>query len=108
MRVLATAFALSSFVAGGALAQGQDSLRSERDFAVIAELLAGHYDNYNQSYFEYRLDDAEELRHPRVSVTVERQSRGETAAFAITVNGGVAGETIDYDGELSVRRDRDV
>ncbi len=107
MRVFVPAFVLSSLVAGGAFAQGQDSLRSERDFAVIAELLAGHYDNYNQSYFEYRLDDAEELRHPRIGVTVQRESLGETATFAISVS-GAADTTAEYKGELSVRRDRDL
>ena len=37
-----------------AIAQGQDTSRSERDQQVIAALLPGEYFNANQSYFDKR------------------------------------------------------
>ncbi len=54
-----------------AWAQGEDSLPSERDLAVIATMLPGIYDNNNQTYFEGRTGVDETLRHARRRIDIE-------------------------------------
>jgi len=53
-------------------AQGQDSQSYERDLQVVAEMLAGGFDNANQSYFDRRGD--REVKHRRLHVDVNRIS----------------------------------
>ena len=62
---------LSLSGAGPALAQGQDSTPTERNTLVIAELLAGVYDNYNQVYFDRRIGYPENERHDRLEIRVD-------------------------------------
>ena len=68
--VLAGLIGLSG--AGPAFAQGQDSTPTERNALVIAELLAGVYDNYNQVYFDRRLGYPEAERHDRREIRFDR------------------------------------
>ncbi|MFZ9304967.1 MAG: CpcT/CpeT family chromophore lyase [Steroidobacteraceae bacterium] len=53
-------------------AQGQDSTPGERNLRIMAELLPGHYDNSNQSYFDVRRKLPAVDRHPRMSTTITR------------------------------------
>jgi CpeT/CpcT family (DUF1001) len=53
-------------------AQGQDGLPAERDLQVIAELLPGRYDNWNQHYFDGRRQRPENQRHARLHTRVQR------------------------------------
>ncbi len=48
--------------------QGQDSTTVERDLQVIATLIAGSFDNANQSYFDFRTGRAQ--KHGRLHVDV--------------------------------------
>ncbi len=57
---------------GPAFAQGEDSTPTERNVLVIAEVLAGVYDNYNQVYFDRRLGHPENERHDRREMRVSR------------------------------------
>lgn len=69
----AASVALYFAVAAGALhAQGQDSTSGERNLRVMAEMLPGHYDNANQSYFDVRRKLPEDDRHARIATTITR------------------------------------
>ncbi len=67
---------LAFCLAASALAQGEDSLPSERDWQVINEMLEGLYANGNQAYFEGRTQVDESLRHPSRTVRLERKPGG--------------------------------
>lgn len=60
------------FGAGESVAQGQDSTPGERNLRIMAELLPGHYDNSNQSYFDVRRKLPAADRHVRMSTTITR------------------------------------
>lgn len=62
--------------AGGAFAQGQDGTPGERNLQVMAELLAGIYDNANQAYFDRRLEVPEDRQHVRAHVRIEAAAAG--------------------------------
>lgn len=53
-------------------AQGQDSTYAERNLAVLAEILPGAYDNWNQVYFAGRTKEPEAERTPRQHLRVAR------------------------------------
>ncbi len=53
---------------GSLLAQGQDSTTFERNLQVISTLIAGGFDNANQSYFDFRTGS--ENTHRRLHVDV--------------------------------------
>lgn len=74
MRYLTGLLLLS--MAAVAIAQGEDSLPSERDWQVINEMLSGLYVNGNQAYFERRTNVEENLRHPSRSVRLTRTNLG--------------------------------
>ncbi len=84
-------------------AQGEDSLRSERDLQVVTQLLPGIYANGNQAYFERRTGVAEELRHGglRVDISTAGDNRFDVA---VRENGGGPGR---YQMALAVEPDRD-
>ena len=62
-------------------AQGQDSQPYERDFQVIDAMLAGRYDNSNQSYFDRR--GGRDVPHRRMHLEIVRD-RGESHRFRVT------------------------
>lgn len=66
-RLVCSALLLASPV----FAQGQDSTFAEREVQVLAEILPGGYDNWNQVYFATRTNQPEETRsrrqHSRIS-----------------------------------------
>lgn len=68
--------------AGPAFAQGQDSTPTERNVLVIAELLAGVYDNYNQVYFDRRIGYPEEERHDRREIRFDRVGGADSMLLA--------------------------
>lgn len=104
--ILALAFIAS---AHGAQAQGQDSLRSERDLAVIATMLPGIYDNSNQTYFEQRTGVEKTQRH--ASMHIEIDQHPESAhSFQIRVSSPGTQSPTDvsrYDAALRVDTDND-
>jgi hypothetical protein len=53
-------------------AQGQDGHPAERDVQVLAELLPGRYDNWNQNYFDGRRKLPETERHERLHTRIVR------------------------------------
>jgi len=53
-------------------AQGADSTPGERNLQIMLEMLPGHYDNANQSYFDVRRKLPVDDRHARVATTVTR------------------------------------
>ncbi len=53
-------------------AQGQDGQPAERDVQVLAELLPGRYDNWNQNYFDGRRKLPESNRHERLHTRIVR------------------------------------
>ncbi|MBT8444703.1 MAG: hypothetical protein KJO13_08145 [Gammaproteobacteria bacterium] len=64
-------FVCLALVAGNAaFAQGQDGTPGERNLQVMAELLAGLYDNANQNYFDGRLKFPEDERHDRARTEI--------------------------------------
>jgi hypothetical protein len=66
-------------------AQGQDSTPGDRDLMVMAELLPGRYDNWNQNYFDGRRKLPESTRHERLHTHVVRvagEQWGGTAFYA--------------------------
>lgn len=65
-----------------ALAQGQDSTPEERNTQVVAELLARVFDNYNQVYFDRRLEKSQELRHERMEIRVDRIGGADSMLLA--------------------------
>lgn len=77
---------------------GPDRTRAERDLEVIAQMLAGHYANANQAYFERRLKDPEKARHERRDLTIAR--RADTNQFTIAV-GPPDGDGTGYEAALS-------
>ncbi|MDH3589621.1 MAG: hypothetical protein OEQ74_09470 [Gammaproteobacteria bacterium] len=69
--------------AGGVGAQGQDSAPWDRDLQVVAAMLAGGFDNANQSYFDLRGDRS--IKHRRYHIDVDRidaPALGEYVFFA--------------------------
>jgi hypothetical protein len=101
---------MSKWVQGGALfalwasaagvwAQGQDGIPAERDLQVIAELLPGRFDNWNQNYFDGRRKLPESERHERLHTQVAR-----VAAPALGAHVFYAEDYRDNDPAKIVRR----
>jgi hypothetical protein len=85
--------------ASGVFAQGQDGLPAARDLQVIAELLPGRYDNWNQNYFDARRKLPEPERHERLHTHVVRI---EAAVFG--PQAFYAEDHLDDDPQKVVRR----
>ncbi|MEM8814647.1 MAG: hypothetical protein AAGE85_02410 [Pseudomonadota bacterium] len=66
-----------------AYGQGQDSKPYERDFQVISAMLAGGFDNANQSYFDRR--GQRETRHRRLHLDIV-EVKGRPHHFQVTAN----------------------
>jgi len=83
-RIIAACLLLTA--ATCALAQGQDGTPGERNLQVMAELLAGIYDNANQAYFDGRLKFPDEQRHERTFVRIETADNADLGSplFAFT------------------------
>lgn len=64
--------ALLAFFAPALFAQGQDSTPGERYVRVLAQLLPGVFDNANQSYFDRRRGLADNERHERINISIEK------------------------------------
>jgi len=92
----ALAALLATSLAGQAWAQGQDGTPGERDLLVIADLLPGDYDNYDQTSFERRLGVPEDERHQRRHTTLTRQQLAAFGdhAFLAEEYGGKGGDEL--------------
>jgi hypothetical protein len=93
---LALATLLVTSLAGQAWAQGEDGTPAERDLLVIAELLPGDYDNYDQPSFERRLGVPEDEHHDRRHWTITRQSLSAFGehVFLVEEHGGEGGDEL--------------
>lgn len=82
---------LLTLAASPALAQGQDSTYAERNLAVLAQILPGAYDNWNQVYFAQRTKEPEETRSGRQHLRIARIAAPAFGAHVFllrsTVNG---------------------
>lgn len=74
-------------------AQGQDGTPGERNMQVMAELLAGIYDNANQAYFDGRLKFPDDQRHDRMNVRIAVTDDPEIGSplFSVTLNRPMSG-----------------
>jgi hypothetical protein len=83
--------ALIGAAATPAFAQGQDSTYAERNLGVLAEILPGAYDNWNQVYFAQRTKEPAETRSGRQHLRVSRLAAPAFGAHVFllrsTVNG---------------------
>ena len=62
---------LYAFTSSDVFAQGEDGTAAERNLMIMSEMLAGEYDNANQSYFDTRLKKPNDQRHERKHLVVE-------------------------------------
>jgi hypothetical protein len=74
-------------------AQGQDGTPAERDLQVLSELLPGLYDNANQAYFDQRLNLADERRHGRASLRIDRTGADTDLGFSFRWQTGDTSDT---------------
>ncbi len=104
-RSLSTSLLL--IVWGAVLAQGQDGTPGQRNLQIMNELLVGTYDNANQHYFDGRLELADELRHERLHLVVERADESTPAkpVFSFVLKNTDNKE--DTRGSLSLAEDDD-
>lgn len=79
-RTIAAALVFWLALPDAAQAQGEDSTRYERDAQVIATLLPGLYDNYNQVYFDGRTGVSVSEVHARREIRIELESGGRQEA----------------------------
>lgn len=70
MSVRAGILVLTLMIWATAFGQGQDSQTYERDLQVVATMIAGGFDNANQSYFDSR--GKRDVKHRRLHVDVDR------------------------------------
>ncbi|MGI9233412.1 MAG: hypothetical protein ACR2RD_07255 [Woeseiaceae bacterium] len=68
-----------------AQAQGQDSESYERDLQVVATMIAGGFDNANQSYFDSR--GKRDVKHRRLHVDVAKVEAPEIGANVFVASG---------------------
>lgn len=76
-----------------AFAQGQDGTPAERNLQVMAELLAGIYDNANQAYFDGRLKFPDDRRHERTNARIREaeDSDLEGPVFSVAIGRPMSG-----------------
>ncbi|MEM1230719.1 MAG: hypothetical protein AAGI15_09295 [Pseudomonadota bacterium] len=86
LSILVSILAVSASAADG---ESPDRPRSERDLAVIAQMLPGLYANANQAYFERRLKDPENTRHERRDLRVT-ETASRTFELAVGAPGAEA------------------
>jgi hypothetical protein len=65
-------------------AQGEDSETFDRDLQVIVTMIAGGFDNANQSYFDSR--GKKDIRHRRLHVEVKAVEAAEIGEFVFLVS----------------------